>query len=1332
MLMIFCIHVKSQNFYNITMADGLSHSLIYTIGQDKYGFMWIGTANGLNVYDGIDFIQFFADPENDKTIPGNNISDLYFEGDSVWVGTRSGLALMHVITKECRKINLGRNTDVRTIYRENNTPFLWVGTQSGLIRYNIEDESFREFNTTNSNISHNIVRAIYKDQEGNLWIGTFDKLNKLPPNSTVFYALDIKKDYMSDIDNNLVICILPWSEQSDTDLLIGTETSLALLNRHTENIRFFRTENTGFLNETIKCVYQSKSGKYWFGTDFGLYEMGHDFSVTTYLHDPNNTKSLINSIVWDIFEDASGAIWFGTNNGVSILQPNSKQFSYFPTTFQIGNKTVGYEVLDIIEDRHLNYWIATQNGVVEYSPDIQILEKFNTDQPGQKNIKDRKINTIHEDTKGRIWIGSNGGLYIWDPSSGVMNSFTADFTINNGLRSNYIYNFIELSGGTIIFNTHNRGLHRVSEKENTIKIQFIGDFGESNFVADNKYLWTFQNSKLTKINTKTFEVLTEYTFFFNGKEVPIHSIHLMHDSVLWLGANNKLLRYSPKSKKSEIFEIKTDKNLTLINIMEDNCGDIWATSHAAIIKFSAESQDFDIYLSGEEIPVSRFESGSSYKCENGDLLFGGQDGFIRFNPDRITKSDFNSPVKITKLLLLNQEIEHTQKFENRFILNKPIAFTDEITLKHSEKSFSLLFSSLHFGHREGIRYAWKLDEVDPEWNYMNGSVGIAKYTNLKPGKYIFRVRGSNIDGVWNSEETILFIRVKPPVWATTVFIILYFVLFISISLGIIFFYLNRIKLQNELKIIRLEKAHSENIALTRQRFFTSVSHEYRTPLSLIIGPAEKLMKNPSLDQQARRFVEFIENNAKRLLWLNNQLIDFRKIENKNVTLEVSEFDIIKFTKNILMLFSDKAERKNIHYEFYSDIEQLTVSMDLRKIETILFNLLSNAFKFTPINGNVSVSIHLYNVLPDDIDKQTICIKVNDSGIGIREQDKDKIFQRFFQSKEAIQMERGSGIGLTIVSEYVKLHGGKIELQSELGKGSKFQVILPLKKNYDVTISKEINHQHLFNRLSIEKGNVMKENKQNFLPGYPNILLVEDDKEMIEFITLSLKNKYNIIVTENGQEALYYVEKSLPNLIVSDILMPILDGLSFTKKIKSNPRTAHIPLILLSGQNNWNKQKEGFASGADAYIVKPFEIDLLELRIENFLKRSEQLYEYLKIEDLTKPNQKIIASQDEKMLEKIIVCIEKHLSDPDLQINKICKETGFSYNLLNRKVKNLTGQTINKFIQTIRLRNAEHLLKTKKFSISEVMDHTGFTNHSYFSKCFKRYYKLSPKDFIKNL
>ncbi len=1326
----FTFTIAAQQFHNVTTADNLSNRIVYTVVQDNYGFVWIGTSGGLNLFDGNSFTYYNYESNNPNSIPGNNISSLVICGDTLWIGTRSGLCFMDVKDRAIKRVDLGEVTDIRVVYKEEGCNTLWVGANQGLLKLNLEDFSYKTYSTENSNLSHDVVRALYMDAEGYLWVGTFDGINVLPHNSDVFTTLDLKGDFKPSIKNDLILDIKP-TFNDDTNLWIGSQTALYLMNRKTRDYKVFREDNSGLSNSSVKAIYPGSDGLTWVATDFGLnvIDANHKFT-SKYFHSPFDDKSLVNNVVWSISKDDSGMLWFGTDNGISILSSSNKRFEFFPIFFRSEGAIVGNQVVHINVDSKNNYWLSTYDGAIKLDISTREKETFTNTAGGQKSILLSKVSKTLEDQYGRIWIGNSGGINIWDPAKEKMYAIPTGAQVENGLRSRYINGFFEAPDGTFwVTDVHSR-LHRVRGSYFDVENLYFDLIGTScqNLIIGGNALWFSRLKGIYKIDLASLEIIKVDELEINSN---ITSLMWGNNNLLWVGANNELVSYNIRDKFEQAFLLNSDRNHNIYNLVEDTIGNIWGVSNSALIKFSKSKEVFDVFPVGDEIPVKGFLGGVVRMASDGSLSFGGGDGFIRFFPQNVVKSEVTPPVMITKLKILNQEVVPGIKYDGRLVLEKPITFTDEFTITYGQRSFSLEFSSMQFQGRERMQYMYRLEGEDIDWNYVSGDKSFANYSNLSSGKYTFRLKGTNNDGIWNEEETTIKITVKPPVWASPALVALYIFLLVVFSFGIIYYFTNRLRMQNELKFVKLEKEHTENMARARQQFFTNISHEFKTPLSLIIGPAEKLGKNAGLDSGGKNFVRLIENNARRLLWLNNQLMDFRQLERKSLKMRVTNFDIVEFSKNIFSLFIDKAERKNINYTFDSEFEELEVWMDLRKIETVMFNLLSNAFKFTPEDGQIMVSLKSCTLGNEKEGGSKLCISVKDSGIGIPYPDQKKVFERFYQAEEAVKMERGSGIGLTLVNEYVKLHHGQINLESTPGKGADFQVLLPLGKDYQGDIPVLVKGEEIKPLLKSvkESGDAEGDNLVSNLSGDPVVLLVEDEKEVSDFIRVSLKGKYNVKVAENGKVALEVISKQLPNLVISDVVMPEMDGIELVKRIKNNARTAHIPVILLTGQSEKEKQLEGLKSGADAYVVKPFEIELLEVRIENFLKREIKLSEYLKVEKLTNPNETEITSYDEKILEKVVNTVENQLSNPDLTIELLCKEIGLSHSVLYRKIKNLTGQTTNELIRSIRLKRAEQLLKTKKFSVAEVMDETGFSNHSYFSKCFKKVYKVTPREYI---
>jgi len=1320
-LVLLCFSVLSKGqivqFERLDMSDGLSSSTVYCINQDQYGFIWVGTNNGLNIYNGIEFKHFFSEPGNTASLSGNVIVQVVFDGDTAFVATSSGLCMMDVVTKKCTRINIGANEGVGTLFLDKESGILWIGTQAGLLKYTISTKQIKAFNSTNSNISHDIIRSIYNDSAGNLWVGTFDHLNKLPPNSHVFEQVYFPESNKQNIMNNLILSIAPYKPHNDSLLWVGMQTGLALYDRIRHKTIKFIDERHSLTNSVVKDIHSSSTGKVWLGTDLGLAELENDKVKDVHFHDPFKSSSLTNSVVWDIYEDNSGTLWFGTDNGMTVLPGNTERFSFYPMVFEASGVRSGYDIRSITEDKKQQLWMASQKGFIQYNQGTKLLMSYNSESPLFSDV-----NHLLEDSEGRIWGATNGGISLYNPISNSLQNISATHREGNGLRSDYIYGFCKTSIGDIFVNT-SAGLHKVIHKQGNISFEFLGKIsirGESkNYLIAESF-----NSSLLQVNPETFETKEILVNPYKNKGEYFQSVLVdSTDNNIWIGYNKGLMRFNTDSDQHHFFEIQSDKRYPLFNLIKDDEGNIWATTYTEIIKFSPGTSEFEIYPASEGISVSRFISGSYSKCSNGDLLFGGQDGYIRFAPGAITKSAYNPPLRLTKLIIANEVITPATKIKDKSILSNDISFTDEITLDYIDGSFAVEFSSLHYGSRGGVKYKYKLEGEDKDWQYIDTKNGRAGYSRLKSGSYVLRVKGTNNDGVWNEDEQTLKIKIKPPLWASTYFVSLYIVIIILIISFLMFNYRRKLQWKNQMEIVSIEKEHTETVAKNRQQFFTNVAHEFRTPLNLIIGPLEKLITNQSIDQEGKSLATIVERNARRLLWLNNQFLDLRKLENKTISMTIADFEMVGFLHKVYLLFTEQADSHGIRYTFNNEIEAVDVKMDLRKVETIVFNLLANAFKYTADNEEITFKISHEEKNGDEC----VVISIKDTGPGISSDEQAKIFNRFYRTKD--NDKGGLGIGLNLVKEYTIMHHGEVHLISEKDKGAEFIVTLPINGHYP---SGEVNTEDELQPLLKSKAlNGINKTSSVFSDQSYNVLLVEDDKELADFLLLSLSKKYNVEVTSNGEEALASIANKIPDLVISDLSMPKMNGAELTKRLKSNVKTSHIPIIILTGQTEKECQMKALKEGANAYLLKPIEIDLLELRISNFLKRGEQLEEHIKVNELSKPKEIKVSSQDEKILEKVVRCIEKHISDPNLNIEKVCDECGFSHTFLYRKIKKLTGQTLNELIRTVRLKRAEQLFRTEKLSVTEVMHETGFSNHSYFAKCFKKVYNKTPKEYLQD-
>ncbi len=1310
-------------FSTLSIRDGLSSNIISAITQDKNDFIWIGTANGLSRYDGHRFITFKK--EESHSLPANEISSLLIDGDYLWVGTWKGLCKINTLTFEITRIDLGTHTVIRTLYKDRSNS-IWIGTATGLIRYNNSVQ--KEFNTLNSNLSHNTIRSIHEDTFGNLWIGTYDKLNKLRPGQNIFTTIDLKGNYRPSLKNNLICDIKPAS--SDSLLWIGTETGLCLLNIFTGNYSHYTEKNIGFSNEVIKNIYIGDEGNLWLGTDFGLNVFNPKTNLNQVLfHNPQLSYSIANNAIWQIKEDAGGVIWFVTSNGLSRLNKFRNYYKYHEVSHSLGGQTIGNQVKSVLISKKGITWLATLHGVIRIDPATGEKEIFHTQSPEKRRILLNNAYALEEDDYGRIWIGTAGGINIWDESLGKMHSITSNPT--NGLITNYIAKFTKGTDGSFWVSAWEGGLFKVTgnlKDISTIRFELVGDFGSEKNVSGGNAIWSINYNELFRIDLQSYRNTQVEAFDKVSNKRGITCLYFSRKGSLWAGTLNGLIEYKPQSDTAIFHPLITGDDITMASITEDPQGNIWGAAGGFIIKFSISDRHTEIFPMDKDIPLKSFFDGCYATTADGQIIFGGDNGYISISPD--ARAHLYEPkVHLTSLEINNKKIS-AEEHDIGGMLSHDIAFTQKITLTYAQRSIAVEFSALHYWQPFRNVYAYKLEGFDKQWNYVSGAENFAVYSNLSPGDYKLVIRGTNNYGVWSKDEAVLQVYVSPPLFLSPSFLILYGVLIVLIVYAGLRFYSTRLHWRNEVKIIRMEKGHAEEIALTKQQFFTNISHELRTPISLILPPIQQTLKRENLDEESRSLLKLAEKNSYRLLRVVNQILDFRKLEHNNLELKITAFDLVSFCSDLYTLFSDKATRNRIHFTFHPTVDTCRVWADTDKAETILYNLLSNAFKFTPPEGSLDFSLKMCSA-DKDFPKGSVEIYVKDTGIGISPEDQPKIFDRFYQAPQAKQIESGSGIGLTLVAEYTKLHHGKLKVESTLGKGSCFTVILPLGNiHFPVDATEE---NMLLNLLATKTDNNNQEDSKayfyNLDSDKPLILIVEDNIDMIDFLRINLKNQYNLIMAENGEEALLKATSFFPEIIISDIMMPVMDGLTLCKKIKENPKTSHIGIILVTAKSLTSQKIEGIRMGADVYLTKPFEVELLEASIDHLLKRKQELSNYFNSEIITQPSLKNTKENvDDKFIRKVVNIIEANIANPALSVEMLSEEIGMSPTHLYRKLKSLTHFSAKEIIKKYRIKKASLLLKNKEGNISEIMYEVGFSNLSYFAKCFKTEFGLTPKEY----
>ena len=779
----------------------------------------------------------------------------------------------------------------------------------------------------------------------------------------------------------------------------------------------------------------------------------------------------------------------------------------------------------------------------------------------------------------------------------------------------------------------------------------------------------------------------------------------------------------------------------MFGILEDDKGVFWISTLNGLSRFDPKAKTFRNYYTYDGLPGNEFRPSSCYKAKNGMVYFGTTSGVVYFHPDSIRESTYFPTLALTNFKIFNKVIPIGKMTDGRTILTKSINESDKITLRYSDNNFSIEFAAIDFSAPEKIKYAYTMEGFDKKWIEKDFNQRYAAYTNLYPGTYTFKIKTTNVDGDWNDHYKTLIIKIQPPFWKTWWAYLIYFAILISAFIGVRKLMLFRITMQNSLEMERLEREKLEELNQSKLQFFSNVSHEFRTPLTLILGPLERL-SNSRLDGALKKQIEFVHKNAIRLLRLVNLLLDLQKVEKNEMHLRARLGDIVAFTKEIVMSFEELTHHKKISLNFVTDIKKLDVWYDSDKLDKVLFNILSNAVKFTQKGGSITVALTTgrNDVFPYPLN-DFVNISITDTGKGMKEEHLHKIFERFYQieSNES-EMQLGTGIGLHLSSYLIELHKGKIMVSSKEGEGTRFEVLIPLNGDHlkedqkvaDMELSEISNHTELigFEQETMEpaiepdkKTTKDKKNSKKY-----KILVVEDDHEIRSYIKSEFHDRYEMIEALDGMEGWEMAQSQMPDLIISDVMMPRLDGIQFCKKIKTDISTSHIPVILLTARTSIENRIEGLETGADSYIPKPFNPKHLMVRVEKLIELRQNLMAKFSKSINFEAKEMTLTSADERFLQKAINLVKDNISNSELNIEDMGSELGMSRVHLYRKLKALTNQTPSEFVRTIRLKQAAYLLSQNKINISEVAYAVGFSSHQYFTNCFQNYFKMSPTDY----
>jgi signal transduction histidine kinase/ligand-binding sensor domain-containing protein/DNA-binding response OmpR family regulator len=1358
---INCLTLAGQKtnfqFSHLDISRGLSNNQVTSILKDQKGFLLIGTMSGLNRYDGYQFKTFTNSARDTTSISGDFIISIReCPGKKIWIETRSGSNIYDPATEKfernhvayLRKLGIPSNSTIYNIVKDKEGNFLFLADNLTLYKYAVATgktsilyrsdnpgNTIATVSSDNSNqywlIHNNGVLKKVDAKTGRILLQT-DELTKVFGKGNVYYQLFI------DNDNELWI------------YSVGNNMGLTRYNPSTNTFIHYQ-KNGGYprLNaDLIANVQQDNNGNIWICTDHGGVNLFNKKENTIHylLNSVDDEKSLSDNSISCVYKDNEGIIWLGTfKKGISYYHQNIIKFPVHRRQPSNPNSLSFNDVDRFVEDPKGNLWIGTNGGGLIYFD--RLNNKFTQflHQPGNKNsISNNIIVSLLIDHKKRLWVGSYfGGLDCLQ--NGKFTHYRNDSSNASTLSDDRVWDIFEDSKNNLWIGTLSGGLNKFDEQHNNF-IRYTTSSPHplhSNLVGvimedrrqGNLWLGTYNGIDVLDPSTGQVRHIDNYTGNPHGLSNN-NVTTLFQDSrgLIWAGTGNGLSVYNSKQNNFQSF-YKEDglPEKVILNIVEDNSGRLWVSTKKGVSQISVKQTynpddpiaitctNYDELdgLQGEE-----FNEKAALKTSKGEIVFGGPNGFNLFNPDEIIPDRSTPNLVFTDLQLFNKSVGIGEKINGRIVLPQSISNTSSIILHYNENILAIEFAALNFYNPEKIKYAYKLDGFNGDWVVIDGKVRKAIYTNLDPGSYTFRVKASYANGEWSGKELSLKIRIRPPFWRTPVAFIIY-ALILAIALWVSRkITVDRTRMRFEVEHQRKEAERVQAMDAMKTKFFTNVSHEFRTPLTLILSPLEKIIKQiPDEDQKQQ--LNLVQRNAKRLLSLVNQLLDFRKIEVQEMKLHPAIGDIIGFSKDICNSFMDIADKKNIRLSFSSNIDHLEIYFDKDKLEKIFFNLLSNAFKYTHDNGEVSVNM-LYDLPEKEDGDGTLAIEVNDTGIGIPADKIEKIFERFFQTDVPESMvNQGTGIGLAITKEFVRLHNGIITVKSEPEKGTSFIVLLPAKKFYDSSTKAAVNSfpSEETEQIIFEEG--QKNSKKK------TVLIVEDNEDLRFYLKENLRKEYHVEEATNGKEGWEKAKLMNPDLVVSDIMMPLMDGIELAKKIKHETITAHIPIILLSAMGSEEKQLEGLSVGVNDYITKPFTFEILASKIRNLVTQQKLLQKRFHTQIEVNPSEVTVTPVDEKFLKQALEIVEKHMDEPEFSVEDFSREMFMNRVTLYRKILSITGKTPIEFIRSIRLKRAAQLLEKSGMSIAEIAYEVGFNNPKVFSKSFKEEFHVSPSQYITN-
>jgi signal transduction histidine kinase/ligand-binding sensor domain-containing protein/DNA-binding response OmpR family regulator len=1331
---------SSIRFRKLSPEGGFSFRAILSIEQDHQGFIWFGTKNGLYKHDSRNIIRYNNETDDSHSLIDDRINLITKDKvDKLWIATESGLCYFDYVKNRFFNYPIYNSTKQQVDRNITSMVFdhygkMWIISDYGPGIVDINNQSFEAI-SLKTNIG--IPNGLCADAKNRIWITTNNGyvLKKQNENSKFDVFCRIREANINTlaVQEDKLWLGYDW-EGVD---FVGPDGQLI------NHYNYALSEASFLPSNRVRSICIDKSDRIWIGTYRGILLINPDGSQNI-IQQENNPDLAANS-VWKIFQDKNEGIWIGCwNGGLSYYNKYDNVFHHYKND-ESGNSISNNVVTGFSEDKSGNIWITTENEGINY-----FNRATNTFTSYKYNVADNSVynfKSVYVDDTGVVWAGTYR-FGLWYKNNG-----SAQFQQLNlpEIRHRNVYSIFKKNNYLWIA-TYNSGLIKldIDSKETT---HFTHDPVDSKTLSNNQLRHVFEDSKgnlwvssIFGLNIKK-KGSDNFIRFYKEKNNPYslnsnEVFYCFEDTKgnIWIcTGGGGLSKTSPDDFR---FKTYTKNNGLASNyvygISEDLNGNMWISTDAGLSFFNISTEQFRNFKAIDGIQSDQFLPGAVLKTASGEMLFGGPNGFTLFDPAQININPIKPNAKITGF-----KIKNADAILSDFLVPEKDSTEYKLVLNNEQNAFSFSFAADNYLLPEKNKFKYRLKNFNENW--VDADVPIAVYTNIPAGPYTFELKAANNDGIWNDTPYRLDIQIKRPLALSNLALFVYFIFIAGLFMLIRRIISERQKLRNEIVFEKIQRKNEEELHQMKLRFFTNISHEFRTPLSLILMPLQRLIKKNTIDGKNELLI--IKNNASRLLRLINQLMDLRKIDNNRTKLKPEKVNIVHFCKEIFDCFNSYAEQKSIAYTFEAEDEIMEAEIDKEMIDKIVYNFLSNAFKFSKEKGQIKLCIEKSSL---DSTRNThflyktgaletedyLEISVEDSGIGIGRDELPRIFERFYQADE--KQYHGTGIGLAMSKEYALLHNGEIEVYSQLNKGSRFSIRLPLRQQNAVVnptfndSNGSFKHENLWDYETIQNTKtktVISTPAKSTESGRNLILVVEDNAELSQYIRSILLEKYRVVMAVDGKQGLVEARRYMPDLIISDVMMPVMDGFELSRELKKDIQISHIPIIFLTALNSEENQIDGLKTGVDDYLTKPFNEDILLLKIYNILQSRKVLREKYAT-DKNAWNEKMTGLTNEKLfIGKVKQIILENLDNYNLSVEDVAKKTGISRSQLHRKVKYLTNYNPTEFIRLARLEKAAELLKNGHSEIEQVGYAVGFNSHSYFSKCFKNQFGVTPSEYF---